>query len=80
MQRELTGTRDRVLEGADLEPGDVVLDAGCGTGLLTFGALDRIGEAGHVIGVDVRRMRSMSCADSPPSSAFRIGSTCGMAR
>jgi arsenite methyltransferase len=53
MQRELTATRDRVLGGAELRPGDIVLDAGCGTGLLAFGALDRIGEAGRVIGVDV---------------------------
>lgn len=53
MQRELTATRDRVLDGASLQPGDVVLDAGCGTGLPTFGAFDRISEAGRVIGVDV---------------------------
>ena len=50
---ELTLTRDHVLAGAQLIPGDVVLDAGCGTGLLTFGALDLVGEAGRVIGVDV---------------------------
>lgn len=53
MQRELTATRDRVLDGTELRPGDRVLDAGCGTGLLAFGALDRIGGAGRVIGVDV---------------------------
>lgn len=53
MQRELTATRDRVLDGAELQPEDIVLDAGCGTGLLAFGALDRIGEGGRVIGVDV---------------------------
>lgn len=53
MLRELTGTRDRVLAGAQLKPGHVVLDAGCGTGLLAFGALDLVGDAGSVIGIDV---------------------------
>jgi ubiquinone/menaquinone biosynthesis C-methylase UbiE len=43
--------RDRVLEAAELRDGDDVLDLGAGTGLLTFGALDRIG-AGRVIAVD----------------------------
>lgn len=47
----LAATRDRVLEGARLGPGDDVLDLGAGTGLLTFGAHERIGE-GWVIAVD----------------------------
>jgi len=47
----LARTRDRVLDAAELRPGDDVLDLGAGTGLLTFGALDRIGE-GWVFAVD----------------------------
>jgi arsenite methyltransferase len=41
---ELAATRDRVLDGAHLERGDDVLDLGAGTGLLTFGAHERIGD------------------------------------
>ena len=33
--------RDRILDAADLRPGDVVLDVGCGDGLVGLGALDR---------------------------------------
>ncbi len=33
--------RDRVLDGAAVEPGDLVLDVGCGDGLIGLGALDR---------------------------------------
>jgi ubiquinone/menaquinone biosynthesis C-methylase UbiE len=42
-----------VLLRADLQPHDVLLDVGCGTGLIGFGALDRLGPAGRVIFSDV---------------------------
>jgi arsenite methyltransferase len=41
MLEHLGGTRDRVLDNARLGPDDVVLDAGCGDGLIAFGALER---------------------------------------
>jgi len=42
-----------VLDRAALRPRDVVLDVGCGDGLIGFGALDRIGPSGHVIFSDI---------------------------
>lgn len=45
--------RDRVLDGAAIEEGDVLLDVGCGDGLISFGALGRIGERGRVIFSDI---------------------------
>lgn len=53
--RDLAVVRDGVLDGAGLLPEDVVLDVGCGTGLIAFGALDRLGPQGHVIFSDVSR-------------------------
>ncbi|MFD1367365.1 class I SAM-dependent methyltransferase [Actinoplanes sichuanensis] len=50
---ELESLRDGVLAGADLRPDDVVLDVGCGTGLVGFGALQRLGPDGRVIFSDV---------------------------
>lgn len=49
----LAAFRDGVLDRADLAPDDVVLDVGCGTGLIGFGALDRLGPHGRVIFSDV---------------------------
>lgn len=44
--------RRRTIERLALQPGDTVLDAGCGTGLGFQLLLDRVGAAGAVIGVE----------------------------
>ena len=46
-------TRDRVLDGAAIRPGDAVLDVGAGTGLLALGAVERVGRDGDVFALDV---------------------------
>lgn len=51
--------RDRVLDTAEINPGNTVLDIGCGDGLLAMGALERIGADGKVIFSDV----SESCIE-----------------
>jgi len=45
--------RQRVLDNAQIVPGEIVLDVGAGDGLIAFGALDRVGEEGCVIVSDV---------------------------
>jgi arsenite methyltransferase len=51
--RELGRVRDRVLEGAAVREGDIVLDVGAGDGLIAFGALPFVGGSGKVIFADV---------------------------
>lgn len=71
----LEAVRERVLDRARIEDGDVVLDVGTGTGLLVFGALDRLGPAGSVIALDV----SVDCLDElratcdDPRVAYLVG-------
>ena len=50
---ELARVRDRVLDAAAVQPGDVLLDVGAGDGLIAFGALERVGAAGRVIFSDI---------------------------
>ena len=45
--------RDKVLDRADLNPGDTALDVGCGDGLLGLGAMSRVGDTGTVIFSDI---------------------------
>jgi arsenite methyltransferase len=49
----LAPIRGRVLDGAALRPDDVLLDVGCGDGLIAFGALERLGHDGRVVFSDV---------------------------
>ena len=49
----LRSLRDRVLGNAGLVGGETLLDVGAGDGLISFGALDLVGEGGRVIFSDV---------------------------
>jgi len=44
--------RQRTANLAQLQPGEQVLDVGCGTGTLALIAKERVGRAGRVVGVD----------------------------
>ena len=44
--------RERMLSYAQLQPGEVVLDVGCGTGALAILAAQQVGSSGSVIGID----------------------------
>lgn len=52
-QRQLVPCHRRVLEMADLRPGEEVVDVACGTGLVTLPAAERIGPDGRVEAVDL---------------------------
>lgn len=45
--------RASAIELLDLQPGDTVVDLGCGTGANLVALADAVGEAGRVIGVDL---------------------------
>src|SRR5437016_4841734 len=43
----------RLIDLAGLQPGERVLDVGCGPATATTIAAERVGPAGHVVGVDL---------------------------
>ena len=53
VMQHLAPVRDRVLEGAAIEDGDIVLDVGAGDGLIGFGAVPLVGDRGRVVFADV---------------------------
>jgi len=62
-----------------LHPGMTVLDCGCGQGSITLGIAARVGDAGHVIGVDmdesqVKLADANAAARGTRNVTFRTGS------
>ncbi len=61
----------RVVEAAELHPGERVLDVACGTGVATRLAADRVGAAGAVAGIDGHPGMLVVARDvTPPDSAI----------
>jgi ubiquinone/menaquinone biosynthesis C-methylase UbiE len=52
-QRQLEPAQQRLLELAELQPGERVLDVACGTGLVTFPAATAVGPGGVVVATDI---------------------------
>lgn len=67
--------RDRVLDNAQIEEGDVVLDVGCGDGLIGFGALGRVGSKGRVIFSDISQDLLDHCEEAFDATGVRDQST-----
>lgn len=76
--RQLAPAQTRLLELADLRPGEKVLDIACGTGLVTLPAADAVGPSGAVVGTDISdvmvlRLREMAAQRGLPQvSAERM--------
>lgn len=77
LRGKLRQMRQRAIDLAQIQPGDRVLDVGCGTGTLALEVLPRVGAAGRVTGIDpgtkqIARARSKAARRHLPVD-FEIG-------
>lgn len=63
----------RVLDAAQVKPGDRVLDVACGTGVLTRAASERAGTKGTVIGLDINEGMLAVAEKKAPSIEWKQG-------
>jgi ubiquinone/menaquinone biosynthesis C-methylase UbiE len=72
--------KQRTLELADIQPGHLVLDAGCGTGIDAAQMAALVGSSGHVFGVDFSQAMIVSAKTNTATSqlplTFRQGDIC----
>jgi ubiquinone/menaquinone biosynthesis C-methylase UbiE len=59
----------RAIEALGLDPGDIVVDIGCGAGQTLLQLAERVGEEGQVIGVDVSPLLLETAQRRPRLSA-----------
>ena len=73
---------ERMFAHVSLHAGDRVLDAACGTGIVTRMAIQRYGDLGHVVGVDLNAgMLAVARANTPATRVpieWRQGDVCAM--
>ncbi len=62
--RQLEPAQNLMLRMADLRPGERVLDVACGTGLVTFRAVDAVGSTGAVVATDLSEVMVTSLRDA----------------
>lgn len=63
--------RRRSIEALELEPGDRVLELGCGTGNAFSALRTQVGEAGQVVGIDYSEGMTEQAADRIGSAAWQ---------
>jgi SAM-dependent methyltransferase len=63
----------RIADAAGIGRGDRVLDVGCGTGVLAREALRRVGDEGHVLGLDLNEGMLAVAARREPNVEWRRG-------
>jgi SAM-dependent methyltransferase len=74
IQRSIAGFSQLALEAAKAQPGERVLDVGCGTGGTTAALAKAVGPSGHVLGVDISEtLIGAAWTQKLANAAFEVG-------
>jgi ubiquinone/menaquinone biosynthesis C-methylase UbiE len=65
--------RERAADALDLDPGDVVVEMGCGTGANVPALADRVAPGGRVVGLDVTREMVRRARGHPERNGDAVG-------
>jgi ubiquinone/menaquinone biosynthesis C-methylase UbiE len=72
-QQQLKPAHDALFAHAKIEAGEKIVDVACGTGLITFRALEATGENGFVLGTDISdRMVEMSTKTAVENNLLHV--------
>lgn len=74
IQRGIVEFSEHTLKAANAQPGERVLDVGCGTGGTTAELARAVGATGHVLGVDISQLLiGAARAQKLPNATFEVG-------
>jgi SAM-dependent methyltransferase len=74
IERGITGFGESGLAAADAQPGETVLDVGCGTGGTTAALAEAVGATGRVLGVDIAEpLIEVARGQRLANAAFEVG-------
>jgi ubiquinone/menaquinone biosynthesis C-methylase UbiE len=64
---------ERILQAANVQTGDSLLDVACGTGVLAQEAADLVGTNGSVVGVDINEGMLAVARQKAPNITWKVG-------
>lgn len=70
-QQQLKPAQEKLLELANLQPGNKVIDIACGTGLVSFPAADKVGPDGLVLATDISDAMVRIGNDTAAAKSYR---------
>jgi len=63
-QQQLKPAQEKLLEMANLQPGERLIDVACGTGLVSFPAAEKVRPTGFVLATDISDEMVKICAET----------------
>jgi ubiquinone/menaquinone biosynthesis C-methylase UbiE len=70
-QEQLKPAQNKLLEMANLQPGEKLIDIACGTGLVSFPAAEKIGPSGFVLATDISDGMVKICTETATEKKIR---------